>query len=414
MRWIFTNIRSISLAFILAVVVWISAVTASDPDVERVFPTPIQIETIGQDPALVPVGKIATTVNLTLKAPQSVLDKLIKKPELIRVVADFSGLNAGTHQVPLQAQINLRPVQVVAIDPPALELALEPLTTKIFKVKLGMTGEPAVGYKLGNPAIQPSEVVISGPQSIVDQIVDVRTLVSISNARQNVDTTTQLLPVDGNDQPVNGATLNPDSVHVLIPITQQGGYRDLAVKVVVTGQVASGYRLTNISVAPPVVTVYSADPNMVNALPGFVETQPLDLNNAKQDIETRLTLVLPAGVAVVGEQSVLVQASISPIMSSITIANKKVEVLGLDPRLSAEVSPATVDVILSGPLPVLDQLTPDDVRVFIDLTGLNVGTHQVDPKVEILVQDVQVESINPSTVEVVIGPFRTPTPTKNP
>ena len=37
------------------------------------------------------------------------------------------------------------------------------------------------------------------------------------------------------------------------------GYRDLAVKVVVNGQVAAGYRLENISVFPPVITVFAEE-----------------------------------------------------------------------------------------------------------------------------------------------------------
>jgi YbbR domain-containing protein len=414
MRWILTNIRSITLAFILAVVVWISAVTGSDPDVEKIFPTPISIEIIGQDPSLVPVGNIANSVNLTLKAPQSVLDGLVSNPELIRVFADLSGLDAGTHQVPLQVQINARPVKVVEVDPLFLDLSLEPLVSRTIKVELSVNGEPAVGYQLGRPVLEPSEVVVSGPQSLVDQIVEVQTQVNVSNARQNVDGLAQLTPINTRKQTVGGVNLNPDTVQVLIPVTQQGGYRDLAVKVVVTGQVANGYRLTNISVTPPVITAYSADPNLVIALPGFVETQPLDLNNAEQNIETRLGLVLPEGVSLVGEQSVLVQAAVSPIMTSITIANKIVEVIGLDPRLGAQISPATVDVILSGPLPLLDQLTPNDIRLFIDLSGLGVGTHQLDPKVEILTPEISLESINPTSIEVVIGPPITPTVTKTP
>jgi YbbR domain-containing protein len=414
MRWIFANIRSIFLAFILAVVVWISAVSASDPDIERNYPTPVQIEIIGQAPGLVPLGEIISSVNLTLKAPQSILDELIDKPDLIQAFADLSGLDAGVHQVPIQVQVNLRPVQVVAVDPPYLDLVFEPMTTRVMKIELTVNGEPAVGYKLGDPVIDPAEVVVSGPQSLVDQIVEARTQVSVSNARQNVETSVQFLPVNNKNLPVEGVNINPASVHVLVPVIQQGGYRDLAVKVVASGQVASGYRLTNISVTPQVVTVYSADPAIVNNLPGFVETQPLNLDGAKENIEARLTPILPAGVAIVGDQSVLVQASISPIMSSMTIANKDIELIGLDPRLGAQISPTTVDVILSGPLPLLDMLTPDDVRVFIDLTGLGIGTHQVDPKVDILVQDVQVESINPTTIEVVLSTFKTPTPTINP
>ena len=97
---------------------------------------------------------------------------------------------------------------------------------------------------------------------------------------------------------VSGLGLNPTEVTVTLPVSQQGGYRDLAVKVVVNGQVASGYRLANISVFPPVVTVFSGDPALVNSLPGVLETQPLDLENASDEISTRLSINLPEGVFV--------------------------------------------------------------------------------------------------------------------
>ena len=64
----------------------------------------------------------------------------------------------------------------------------------------------------------------------------------------------------------------------------------MVVKVASTGQVASGYRLTNISVFPPTVTVFSTNPSLVDRLPGFVETSPLDLTGVKDDIDIRLPL----------------------------------------------------------------------------------------------------------------------------
>jgi YbbR domain-containing protein len=409
MRWIFANIRTIAIAFALAVIVWISAVTASDPDVEKSYPVAVPIEIIGQDPGLVPMGDLAGSMNLTLKAPQSIFDQLVEKPDLIRVYADLSGLGAGAHEIPLQVQIDARPVQVIESSPSTFNVTLEPLTTKIMGVDLQIIGEPAVGYQLGNASITPDEVVISGPQSLVDEIVEVRTQTNVSNARQDVEASFPLVPVNSNQQPVTGVNLNPGFAQVRVPITQQGGYRDLAVKVMVTGQVASGYRLSNISVSPPVITTYSSDPNLVLSLPGFVETLPFDLNNADSNIETRLALVLPKGVSVVGEQNVLVQAAVSPILSSVTIADKEVELIGLNSRFSAQISPSAVDVILSGPLPLLDKLTPEDIRVLLDLTGLGIGTHQLEPKVEILIPDIEVESINPLAIEVTIGPALTPT-----
>jgi YbbR domain-containing protein len=145
-----------------------------------------------------------------------------------------------------------------------------------------------------------------------------------------------------------------------------------------------------------------------------LETQVLDLRNAQEDIDTRVSLNLPEGVSIIGEQAVLIQVGVSPIESSVTLAGEKVEIVGLDPALTAQVSPVTVDVIVSGPLPVLDTLARQDVRVTVDLTGLAVGVHQVVPKVEALISDVIVESILPNTIEVVItqigAPAVTPTP----
>ena len=95
-------------------------------------------------------------------------------------------------------------------------------------------------------------------------------------------------------------------------------------KVVVRGQVASGYRLDSISVSPPVVTVYSSNPDLVNALPGIVETQALELQAAKDNLTFRVPLNLPGGVSAVGEQTVVIQAGISPIQSSLTLSGERV------------------------------------------------------------------------------------------
>jgi YbbR domain-containing protein len=78
------------------------------------------------------------------------------------------------------------------------------------------------------------------------------------------------------------------------------------------------------------------------------------------------------------------------------------------------VSPTTVDVILSGPVPILNTLGPTDVRVVVDLTGYDVGTYQFIPNVNILPDRVTKVSMLPSTVEVTITIAPTPTQTVTP
>ena len=403
-RWLSENYRTFLWAFALALAVWISAVTGADPDETRVLAAPVPVQIIGQDPGLILNSDVPAEVEVTLRAPRSIWSMIEADPHIVSAILDLSGLSSGSHEMDLQIQVSARPVQIVSAAPRRITFTLEPLATRIMKVQINLSGTVAIGYQVGTVNIEPVESVVAGAQSQVRKVKRVQVSVNLNGVRENLE---QALPVellDENGKKVEGVTVSPETIHVSLPVSQQGGYRDVAVKVNVTGRVASGYRLTDISVFPPIVTVFAGDPKLVNALPGVVETQPLDLQNAQEDITTRLALALPEGISIVGEQTVLIQAGVSPIESSMTLAGESVEIVGLASGLGALVSPLTVDVIVSGPMPLLDTLTRQDIRVTVDLTGLGVGTHQIVPKIEILIANVVVESILPNTIEVVISP----------
>ena len=413
MRWFASNIRTFLLALVLAVAVWISAVTSADPDEVRTLSS-IPLEIIGQDSSLIMTSEIPSSVEVTLRAPHSIWEQLTAQENSVQATLDLSGLSTGEHVLDIEIRLLVRPVQIVLANPTTVTVILEPLATQTLPVDISLSGQPAISYKAGDPVLDLDNIIITGPESIVKQAVRARVLVSLDGVRESIDQSLVVQIVDAQNNRLNGIGITPETVHVNIPVIQQGGFRDVAVKVVVQGQVASGYRLENISVFPPVITVFASDPELVNALPGVVETQPLDLNDAKEDISTRLALVLDPKITIVGSQSVQVQVGISPIQTSITLLNQSINILGLSEGLAAQASPQTVDVIISGPLPTLDALTQQDIIVSVDVTGLAPGTYQLIPKVEVLVSNVLVESILPSTIEVVISIPATPTATPRP
>jgi YbbR domain-containing protein len=100
---------------------------------------------------------------------------------------------------------------------------------------------------------------------------------------------------------------------------------------------------------------------------------------------------------------------VAAIEGSLTLS-VPVQVVGLAPDLQANLSPETVDVIVAGPLNVLEQLTPDDFRVILDLSGLPAGVYQRAPEVEFSPEEVRVQTTLPEMVEVSIEPMLTPTP----
>jgi YbbR domain-containing protein len=384
--------------------VWVAAVTAADPDEVRLYPSAVGLDIVGQDQGLVITSEMPKDVQLTLRAPRSVWDQLTARPESVRAVLDLSGVGAGDHRMSLQVQIDARPARVVTVLPSSVLLTLEPLVSRTLPVQSTISGQPAVGYQAGDLSLEPGQVVVAGPESLISRVSRVRVLVNLSGSRESVEQDIPLEALDPNNARVTGITIQPDAAHVSLPISRQGGFRDMAVKVAVRGQVAAGYRLDSISVFPPVVTVYSDNPDLVSSLPGVVETQPVDLDSASSNVSMRVSLDLPQGVSVAGQQTVLVEAAISAIQSSFTLAGQKVEVAGLPPNMQAHISPASVDVILAGPVPTLDVLRRQDVQVKVDVTGLASGSYQLTPIVQVLASNVSVESLLPGTVEVILAP----------
>jgi YbbR domain-containing protein len=307
--------------------------------------------------------------------------------------------------------VGISPVRVLSYAPQTLNVTLESLSSKMLPIHLVIRNDPAIGFQAGTPQLSQSSATISGPESLVSRVKEVSAILDINQAHENINRTISLQAMDANEVAVNGITLTPDHIVVAEQITQRGGYRNVVVKAVLVGQIATGYRLTNITVSPPAVTVFSTDPTLVEKLPGYVETTPINLNDTTDAIDVSLGLNLPDGVQVVGDQSIQVQVGVAAIEGSLSISRLNVNVVGLADGLNVQVSPETVDIILSGPLPILDTLTADKIQVSIDLTGEGPGTYQLVPRVETPSTDVKLESILPGSIEVTITEAPTPSPT---
>src|SRR5262249_36509005 len=155
---------------------------------------------------------------------------------------------------------------------------------------------------------------------------------------------------------------------------------DVSVKVDITGTVASGYWVSNITVEPTTITIVG-NPSTLEAVGGVIQTEPIDLSEAKASFLRRAGFVLPPGVTPFSAtQSVLISIGVSPITGGQTV-QRRVSTRGLERGLQATIAPETVDVILSGPLPILQTLRLDDVQVFLDLANASkgAGKYQIAP-----------------------------------
>jgi len=145
-------------------------------------------------------------------------------------------------------------------------------------------------------------------------------------------------------------------------------------------------------------------------LPGFVTTFPISITGATEDITVRRPLTVPNSVVIVEGNYVLVSVEILPVMSSRTLT-RTVEVEGLGQGWQAILSPPLVQVIVEGPEALLDDLSPEALQVFVNLSGYTLGVHRIVPSY-FAPEGVRVVNVIPETIEVIIGlPPTRPPPT---
>jgi YbbR domain-containing protein len=258
---------------------------------------------------------------------------------------------------------------------------------------------------MDDPVAIPESVRVSGPASLVERVATVAAQADVTGRREDIDTTVSLTALDSDGRLVPGLSLDPASARVVTTVHQLVGYRLVAVIPIIQGQVEPGYQVSSITVSPTLVTVFSPDPEAVDALPGFVETDSVNLTGARDDIEQTVGVLLPEGIFLAGNQSVIVQIQVAPIETTINV-RRPIEIDGLAPGLFAQSSPVTASVILKGPLPVLDKLLYEDVRVVVNVEGLGAGSYQLAPQVLILPEGVVLQTLLPETYEIVLS--RTP------
>jgi YbbR domain-containing protein len=387
------------------VLVWIAAVREQNPPREANYSQSIPIEIIPPTEGLVNTTPLPEAVRLRLLAPESSWTALT--PSKFKASIDLSGLDAGFSDVPIEVDVSDDRIEIVERFPSEVTVNLETLETITVPVSVEVLDAPPLGYISRLPEAKPQIVDVTGPASMVGQVHQAVSEIFIRNSKETLQSLRDVIIRGRDGRVIRGLAVDPAQVEVTLPIEQRFGYKDASVRVVVEGQVASGYRVSNISVDPPTLTVVG-NPQGLNEIAGFVETTPINLDQATENIIRTVPLSLPDGVATVssrpqnnGPEGVEVTVEITPIEDSINL-QRSINQQGIDPGFWWLASPTQADVFLSGPLPQLQALRGSDVEVIVDLFGLEPGVHKVQPTV-FLPEGLQVDTILPDTIEVKIG-----------
>ena len=397
-RWLVNNVSLMVLAVLMAFLVWVVASLQQDPIVENTLSAPVVVVSPPPNDQTILASTLPASVTVRMRAPQSTFDAL--GAGSVQVPVDLSQLGAGEHVVKLEPVVRASPAMVLSWRPVTASVTIAEVISMSVPVRVVLEGVPAIGYRAQPPLADPEQVLVTGARQIIEQLERLEVKVNIEGARSTVEQTARPMARSRDGATITNIVLSPTIVAVRVPLEQLSNFKDLAVRVRPVGQPAEGYAITSISVSPQVVTVFGPR-EAIQQLPGFIDTLEVSVSGATQDVEQRVGLNVPPNISPIGDNmTVLVRVRIEPQQGARTVSRRPI-IVGIGDGLTAKVSPLTVDIVLAGPQPTLNRLTLDNVRVEVDVTGLEVGVHQLTPKVTVP-EDVSVQSVVPSTVQVEI------------
>jgi YbbR domain-containing protein len=368
-----TGLAAVSV--VLAFGVWIAVVDAENPTRTQLLEdaVPVQPINVGSDVA---VANALTPVQVVVRAEEDVFESLTAAD--FQATVDLSNFITGSYELPVEVSTDRRGVRIEDVRPREIKVELAPLKQKTVPLTIIPEGELPAGYTMQGPETTVQTVRVSGPAGQVDQVTRAVGVVNVTGRTEPVDQAVRVEPRNELNVLIPRVEVDPAIVDVFIEIEQTVFSRPVAVSPRLTGDPARGYNVVDVSVEPAVVTI-TGPRGTIDAVES-ISTRGVSIEGAEEEFTQEVSLELPPEVQVIGRPTVEVTVVVEPARGSVRLA-VPVEARNVDPGLRVAGTLPVADVLLTGELPALQDLTPQDVSASVNMNGRGEGAHDADVEV---------------------------------
>ena len=374
------------VSLLVSCLIWVVVTNTNDPESTQVYKNvPITIknqDTITNANKTFTVVDGVDKINVYVTARKSVRSSLAADSFIVK--ADMENYNEALGTVPLEISCEDGRIRQedIRMLPSSLKISMEDKVEQNFGMAVVTTGKPDKGYDVGKTTIVTGDTIrIAGPESLINIIGKVTISVDVTNMSMG---STDFYPIRIEDK--NGATLTDGQMSNLELKNSDGVslqnnsaevrtelwkvYNDIPLKVEVTGEVAPGYKVSAVTLAPQTINLV-AEENAIEELGGIIqlkdpvnvegmtETQDftVDLNDTlnqyddirlESDISSAITVHV--GIDEVGSKTF--QMPISDIIMHNTPSDKKLifspaDAVSISVKTTSEDSEEAITLTLS-------------------------------------------------------------------
>jgi YbbR domain-containing protein len=375
----------------------------------RPFEGSVSIEPVGQSSSVIILSDLGAVTRIRYFAPEDLGLRLDSSAFHATIDLSNADPSAGTVSMAVTVVAIDPRIQVLEFEPRRINVTLDRVISRQVAVRAVLGPAPA-GLDLGTPVLSDVTAMLRGPASFLARVTEAQARVQIDASGIDINRVVDLLPVDALGEPVNLVDVEPTTVRVRVPVFTNRQTKTVPIHPVVTGTPAPGFEVAAVSVAPLVVGV-EGDANDLSGL-AVADTAPISVSGASATVTSIVGLALPDGVQAVGDTPVTVTISLRPVTATRTF-QAGLLVVGARSDRTYVLSTDRVLVTIGGSVADLDRLSGSSLTLTLDVTGLDVGSHEVKVGTN-LTTGLALVGAAPATVTVTIdlgaGPA-SPSPT---
>lgn len=397
------KISSLAVAFL----VWIIVVNVSNPIVTRNISVPLNvvnaniITDAGKTYSL--MGANSVTVSYEVRSR----DQSRISASDFNASIDLGDMYDITGAVPIAVEVvNNKDLIIgaVASKPSIVRVSIEDLQRKEFTLTTKITGTPSDGFSVGEVKLDKTNVVVTGPVSVIGQISQIGVEIDVSGLDSNESGRAELKYFDanGNAFVISDNRVSKSFDNVGYSLVMLNG-RTLALNFDVGGTVAQGYKFTGAESTTKSIQV-RGQPEVLEGLDSItVPASALSVEGATGDVNITVDIknFLPANVTAVGDTKVNVTLKVEALdKKSLTLTVNDLNIVGAKPGVATNIVPEKITVVVSGLSANLESVTNADLKATLDVSEMNVGSNTGSLKFE-PATGLSVDSYTP--FEVIIG-----------
>lgn len=324
------------------------------------------------------VTGIPNTIDITIKGPITHVES-VKALRNFEVYADLTNAKIGSQKVKFKVK-NLSDKLTATINPTSVNVTIQEKITKEFKVEAEFNNSLIEeGYTAGSPVVKPNKVKITGARSAIDRITYVKATVDEKNLIN--ETITKEAPIQVLDRQLNklDVVVEPATVSVTIPVKNTS--KKVPIDVMEKGTPPTGVTIDSISLDVTEAIIIGAEDVLKTTDHARVE---VDVSNINENVTLNLPVIISNGITKVTPQTVKATVVVKKTTEK-TVSGVPLKIQGLSDQYKAVINePANqlVNLLVSGVSSTVNRLKPDDFNVFIDVSKLAEGNHDVNIQVE--------------------------------